>query len=253
MMFLGVVCAFAFALSSAAFDGPEAATFTRQPAAAGGGGGATYLVSEDFEGTGYDGGFTDSAGSPDEDYATSPAPLVGSQSLLLDGTAASVSSISPNFGDQFSFSHYFVLHVVTLPGSTGREIVRYLLNGSQSGGSELTVNSAGTLTIAVGTTTIPTTTTVSAGSSYHVWVEYQAESVEGAGDGIGQVAFAPVSGDGVKPTSDGGGKGWGRRTTMNGELAVDQFWMTAQFSTTGPSVIVDKIRVDDVEIGSNPP
>lgn len=217
------------------------------------GGGPTYLVSEDFEGTGYDGGLTDSAGNPDEDYATSPAPLAGGQSIFIDGTAATQTAITADFGEQTTLNVYFLMHVTTMPAGTGREILRFLLNGSQSAASELTINSAGQLTITLGTTAVSTTTTVSADTTYHVWVELQAESVDTALDGVGRVMFAPVSGDGIKPTSDGGGKGWAQRTTMNGELPIDQIWVTSQFSTTGVAWIGDKLRVDDVEIGSNPP
>lgn len=215
-----------------------------------GGAGPSYLINQNFEGTGYDNSETwTETGNPDEDYATAPAPLVGSQSLYIDGSAATKSAISPNFGDQLTFSVFFKLHVVTLPGSTGRELIRFLLNGSQSAGSELTVNSTGVLTLTVGTTTISTTTTVSAGTTYNVWVDYTAESPDTALNGVGQVAFSTGT---TKPTSDGGGNGYGRRTNMNGELAVDQLWITAQFSTTGPTWICDKFLLDDVTIGNNP-
>lgn len=55
---------------------------------AGGGGGGGFSITETFEATGYDNTeFTTQAGSPNPDYATTPAPLVGTKSLSIPSSA----------------------------------------------------------------------------------------------------------------------------------------------------------------------
>ena len=51
---------------------------------------ASYLVNQNFEGTGYDNGetwteYVGTGATVNEDYATSPAPLAGEQSLYVVG------------------------------------------------------------------------------------------------------------------------------------------------------------------------
>lgn len=204
----------------------------------------TFLINQTFEGTGYDNSETwsEGAGTPNEDYTS--VVLDGSQSLYMNGTAATQSTDSPNFGDTGEFYFKFYFRPVTLPGAA-REIIRFQLNAAQSGVSELQINSSGQLVYFNGTASTTTVSGMTAGNDYTIWGYFK----KGTGsDGIATVAWAPKTGSETKPTSDGGGVGYANKTNCNGTADVDQFRVTAQFSTSGPEYVMDKLQVSTTDI-----
>jgi hypothetical protein len=98
---------------------------------AAGGGGPSYLVNQNFEGTGYDNAeiWTEdlgTGGTVNEDYTTTP--LVGSQSLLLSEATGDVSAkITIPGGPHTDLWGYAQLQVVSHPndGVAGRQLIRF--------------------------------------------------------------------------------------------------------------------------------
>lgn len=127
------------------------------------------LVCQNFEGTGYDNSesWTESCTSAtcDEDYATSPAPLRGSQSLLMDaGDGASSTYVA--FTAQDEISGHFMIRVGADTGGTlmsiknGTTTLFYI--GYNSGGNKYIANAA---TLGATGFTVPET--------HYVWFHYK--------------------------------------------------------------------------------
>lgn len=203
-------------------------------------GGQTFLIDEGFEGTGYEESWTETTGTPNEDYTDTV--LSGSQSLYMNGTAASQSTDSSNIGDQTDFWIKFKFRPLTLPGA-GREIIRFMLNGAQSGSSELQIDASGRLVLLNGTASATTAAGMSVGNTYDVWIHFVAGS---GANGIALAAWAAVGSS--RPTATGAGVGYILKIDCNGTAAVDQHRVTAQFSTTGPEYIMDDLQVATDEI-----
>ena len=128
------------------------------------------LVCQNFEGTGYDNSesWTEACTGAvcDEDYATSPAPLRGSQSLLLDpDTGASSTYVS--FTAQDEVSGHFMLR---LQGDVGTTLM-YLRDGSATTMFYMGYNSANNKYIANGATLGATSFT--APETHYVWFYYK--------------------------------------------------------------------------------
>jgi len=206
------------------------------------GGGATYLIKQDFEGTGYDNSesWTETT-NPDEDYATAPAPLVGSQSIYFNGTGQRATS--PTFTGQLEVWAYFQIRIVNL-GTTGGTLFTLLplgiavdLNNSAGSGSPRiggSVNSA------------RTTDAMTTGTTYHVLIHYIADQDGGAASAFGSVEFntsATFTGSGNKFTSF---------TTGTETGSVTGIRLQGETGGTAVEWIFDKARADDVAIGNNP-
>jgi hypothetical protein len=207
---------------------------------AGGGGGPTYLLQENFEGTGYELSWTEAAGTPDEDYATAPAPLAGSHSLRLDGTSVTQRADSPAFATTTDLWVYMLFNPTTLPGSGNNDFFHIRNSTTQVLAAQL--NASGTVRVSVGNNSLSTVSTMSAGTTYHVWVHYIAGSGSNA---FGSIAFST---DGTKPTS---GNPYTEITTGTSTLGGDNLRLTAT-ATNGGIFIMDKVRADDATIGDNP-
>lgn len=203
----------------------------------------TYLVSQDFETNNIPDGWTAQAGTPVYTYNITPAPLQGTNSLFLDGQAASTSLDSPNFGDQSRVDIYFELSLTNFAGAA-RECLRFLINGAQPGSTEVTIDQTGDIRFLHGTTTISTTDLILTNGHIRIWLTY----IQGTGaDGYGSLAWS--TNNATKPTS--GGK-FAENSACNGTAQIDQIRLTTQFSTSGFPAIYDKVRVNNVEIGSDP-
>jgi hypothetical protein len=200
----------------------------------------TYLVKQDFEGAGYDNSETwteSGAGTIDEDYATSPAPLVGSQSLQLSGAA--VINTYTTFAGQSTVDVYFKLHRVS--GSNHRGMS--LRNSSGTAVFYLIIESGGALTARAGTAGgVSTVSTTSTGTTYDVWITWTK------GTGANAVASVAFSTNGVRPLS---GNAYAQHTTGNAATDAARIMLGSDLSSTF-HLVFDKVRVDDVTIGDNP-
>lgn len=204
--------------------------------------GATYLLTENFEGTGYDetitGSWTESSGTPDEDYATSPAPLAGSQSLELNDAGANERIDSPTYAATADIWLYFLVHFNSLPAAT--ETVASFRNSTTEMCS-MQITSAGLLRVAMtGGNSVTTVSAMSAGTTYHVWIHYTAGSGANA---FGSVAFST---DGTKPTS---GNAYTQKTDSTATASSDNIRLRSDGAI---QLFMDKVRVDDANIGDNP-
>jgi hypothetical protein len=216
----------------------------RKPAAAGGGGECSTpgspVLHETLEGTGYSaGGWSElgSGGTIDEDYTTSPAPLVGSQSLYIAPATDSQRFASHTFTSGATRYVRFKLRVVALP-SGSYSIVQIL--GSFSTQSYLYIRSDGKLAVQHGSaTSSDTTDAISAGTTYTIWMRH----TKGTGsDGIAEVGFAT---DCTRPT---GGNKFTSVTTGTSTVDVDEIYWGLMGFAGSPQMIFDELVVDDAVI-----
>jgi hypothetical protein len=208
----------------------------------GGGGGATYLINQGFEGTGYDNSetWTEAAGTPNEDDTTSPSPIVGSQSLRLDGTSVTQRTDSPSYTATADVWVYLRLNPATLPSSGNNDFLAIRNGTTQLLSAQ--INASGVLRVNVGANSSPTVSTMSAGTSYHVWIHYVAGTGANA---VGSVAFST---DGVKPTA---GNAFTSMNTGTSTLSANNVRLTA-VAANGGVFVMDRVLVDDASIGDNP-
>lgn len=137
--------------------------------------GITYLVRQTFNGTGYDNGESWTEGStPNEDYATSPAPLEGTHSWLADAT--SKNATSPSFASSTTISVFFKFHVSTSP--TGN--ASFVQLAGAGNGASFSGRAAGGFRIAHGADVSAVILTGVSGVVTGVWLDYVAESGGGA-------------------------------------------------------------------------
>ncbi len=189
----------------------------------------TYLFAEGFEGTGYENTGWIETGTPNEDYTTTV--LSGTQSLNCSGA----QSIRRPFSYGTSFNVYFQARWTTF--SAFQEFVAWT-DPDWSLMAELYCNGAGgPLTVCHGGVCVSGTTPLNTGTTYHFWVEW----TQGTGANGTMKLF--VSTTGAKPASPEVSI-----TTGTGG-AMSQILFGPQSSG---NVILDRLLVDDVSIGSNP-
>lgn len=202
---------------------------------ASGGAAPTYLINQNFEGTGYDNNsetWTENA-APDEDYATAPAPLIGSQSWM---SAAVGGEAYSNFAANDNVYAYAVFNISTLQNAIDIFQIR---NSSDLGLTKLRINADGSVRM-VHHASGPTSSAgvISAGTTFHVWMDYHK------GTGADSTAELFVSATSTKPGS--------ATLSVTGEGNTTQASRIAIMGWSGGNHIVDKVRVDDVAIGSAP-
>src|SRR5690349_15328802 len=141
----------------------------RLVAAGGGGGSPTYIIKQDFEGTGYDNGetwneFIDA--NVDADYATSPAPLVGSQSLKVGvvETYNQFTGVSEIYG-------YFQCYMSDISGA---DFIFSFRTSGDANQMRVRILSDGAIRIydSANNTTDSSAGAFAQGSVNHVWVYY---------------------------------------------------------------------------------
>lgn len=210
------------------------------------GGGATYLFSEDFESGNTQ--WTKASGTATGNfaYATSPAPLVGSYSLLLDESSGSelLYRNTTNWTAAAATYAYAQVNITTI-GTVASTDVRRLLGFRDGGTTNICAaglrTSSSTIYWAVQAAgaTAYTSITPSAGTTYHLWLEY----VEGSGTGSCSLYVATSA---TKP-----GSASAARSNLN--LTTDAVRIiVGAYLTEVDGVIWDKVRVDDEVIGSDP-
>jgi hypothetical protein len=199
-------------------------------------GGPSYLLSENFEGAGYENAAWSESGTVDEDYTTTI--LAGSHSLgVTNGGSATY----------------------TFPGATADEVWGYCLYRPHTAAGDpnfinlfdasdnvlawIWLNADGTVTVTDdGFHLDSTTATMTPGTTYSVWWRYK----KGTGaDGELQVWFN------TSATHPGSGANDALVTNANGTAQVNKVRFLDSTATAGVAVF-DTVRVDDAQILSSP-
>lgn len=220
-----------------------------KPLTAGGGGSGdpcTGCTNETFEGTGtvvagyiYGGG-----GITNVDYATSPAPLVGSQSFLIRNDAFAGSYQEKLMPTATNGAMRFMFNIT----NTVVNGVRIASFADTGGSVQIQIQvQGGKLRIAHGTATADTVTSVSANTTYYCWLYGQ----KGTGaNGIANVAFSTSK---TRPTS---GNGFAEVTTGTAtlDLAIYSLFVSdLAFSGASSGIIYDEVsRKTGTAIGDYP-
>jgi hypothetical protein len=172
--------------------GVQSHVFQAATAAGGGGGGGggdacSTCTNETFEGTGYAvAGWSEgvNGGIVNEDYATAPAPILGSQSLLVKNVAFASSYTEINLPNATEGWMRAAIVLTNTAVSTW-----YVLMLADNGGAELAsvIIQAGKLRIKCGTATADTGTSITANTTNYVWMHY----LKGTGaNAVADVGFA---------------------------------------------------------------
>jgi hypothetical protein len=202
----------------------------------------TYLAQQDFEGAGYDNGetWTENVGGGTVDEDSTATVLEGSQSLSLVSSAQTVNTYKTITANSTIYA-YAKVRVVSRSG-TPRILV--VLDGSGNPLSYVTYQADNTLHIRSGTAGGTSTVgTISTGTTYHLRMRYTK--------GTGANSFASIEFS-TTGSFTGSGNNYAEHTSGNATADASRFMCGSNISTTY-SLIHDKIRVDDVIIGDNPP
>jgi hypothetical protein len=203
--------------------------------------GPSYLISQNFEGAGYDNSETwTESGAANEDYTGTV--LAGSQSLRIN-TSASIITTRSTFSANSPVELYFLFRPASaIPGATTR-IVRIEGDGAVPECADISINSTGTLWVRHGNAgSASSVSAMSADTTYHVWIRFTKHN------GATGTVTGAFSTDGIRPLSGNqfvthsGSALTGNATLVRLGVAVAG---TADF-------IYDKVRVDDDTIGDNP-
>lgn len=198
-----------------------------------GGGAPSYLFQENFDGT----GAGTWSGTADYDYTSSPAPLEGTQSLRLQEESVYNQDAFTGVTEVWM---YFMWHPVN---HVSTHSIGGLWDGGLSGVAEIRADTGdNTIFVVCGTaTSAKTVATWAEGVTYHVWLRYKVGSGANAEVDVWFNTSATHPGAGNNKT----GLTNGSKTTN----ATTPFFNT---NFGGVDMIFDKLRVDDVAIGSNP-
>jgi lipopolysaccharide/colanic/teichoic acid biosynthesis glycosyltransferase len=192
----------------------------------------SYLLSEGFEGPGYENaGWSPSISTtaPDPDYTT-PA-LVGTHSLRCNGA----SFIQRSFVRSDPFYCYFRARWQSW--SDYKYVVDWL-DANQSSTATLFTSYGNKLEIRHGLVSVPGSTVLSLNTTYHVWLEW----TKGTGSDGTMKLF--VSLDGTKPALP-------EASINTGNGVAIAFFDVGPFGA-GTDAIYDQILIDDEVIGSSP-
>lgn len=198
----------------------------------------TYVLSTNWEETGQPSGWTPytdgGSGTVDYDYVTSPAPLVGTQSLGLYQTGGRRYEYYV-FGNTSPCYIYVVANVQTA-SSTNSPI--FHVDDADINGLFIVRRAATTgyarVTDLISETDHTSTYALSVGATYQYWFERTTGSTV-------NLYVAPLGND--KPAT-------AALSFTAGSSA--QWGMIALTAEYGGVNIFDKLRIDDVTIGSNP-
>jgi hypothetical protein len=189
----------------------------------------TYLLSEGFEGTGFENSGWRKNGAANPDYVANV--LGGLQSLNTIGN----QRIRRDFDYGSSFFMYFQVRWNTWSPDT--TVLHW--STTPSSGGEVGIYATGNrLQLYDGVARATGTTAIAANTTYHVWVEW----TKGTGTNGTMKLFMSTSG--VKPATPEASITNGTGGATN-EIHVGS-------DSTGPNIVYDRLLVDDVEIGSNP-
>jgi hypothetical protein len=196
--------------------------------------GPTYLIEENFEGAGAPTGWDDGAGTPNYDYATSPAPLEGSQSLLLHTATMFVTNGFAAKNDAWCYAKIYTTNSAALSLYFG-----FYSDGNLAAAVRMNAPFTGRIYAGTANTSIASPNGLNTNTVYHVWIHGIA------GTGADSQAHLYFSTDGVKPESPNVSKVNGNNTTG---FNVIRLWSDGATC----SMIADRVIVDDAEIGNSP-
>jgi len=204
----------------------------------------TYLINQNFEGTGYDNSetWTTSVGTPEPDYTG--VVLLGSQSLrsTVNGEAERARA---DFTGADTLYGYLLFRREGINPVGDRLFFELTINGSTTRALTLSVTSTGQLKVGdlSGSHTGTTVSTMSTGTTYHIWWSYTK------GTGSNAAGTCAFSTDGTKPTS---GNNFEDFTTGTSTVQGGRVWLGYTSTNSNADFIYDKVLIDDVDIGSNP-
>lgn len=199
--------------------------------------GPTYLINQNFEGTGYDNGETwTEAGTVNEDYTTTV--LKGAQSLFMATADTNSSSYSSFTGQSTVYAHCrlevtnsqgWTRRCFTIADSAGNALAGVIFDNPSAGANDVKIwANAATTTSA---------TRLAYSTVYYVWLAFVSS-------GTCELAISASS---TKPSSDSGGNVYVTRTGAAG-TAARIYVENAQ----NDSVIFDNVLVSTSVIGDNP-
>src|SRR5882672_9137914 len=194
----------------------------------------SYLLSEGFEGTGFENTGWTAFSSIDADYTA--GALAGSQSLRCNGTS---SFIQRPFVWTSDFNAYFQIRWIAL--APYKFVADWVDTNINSVTRVVTEGFPNRFSIVHGGATAIGTTVLDTNITYHVWVEW----TRGTGNNGTMKLF--VSTNGVKP-----GTPEAVITSGTGTNAFAKFDIGPFDAASTTDVIYDRILLDDEPIGSNP-
>jgi glucose/arabinose dehydrogenase len=186
----------------------------------------TYLLTEGFEGAGFENTGWTKSGTPNENYTN--LVLHGAQSLNCVGAQYIQRAFS------FSTSFYLYFRVRWNTWSDYNSIIYW--DDASYNTAALLYADDNRLQILHGSVLADGTTTIAANTTYHVWVEW----TKGTGANGTMKLFLATSG--TKPASPEASI-----TTGNGATTQRMYFGP---TGAGPNVILDRLLVDDVPIGN---
>jgi len=200
----------------------------------------SYLVNQNFEGTGYDNSEswseTTSSGTVDEDYTG--VVLLGSQSLRLNSNEGEVVDTKTSFTAQSTAWAFCLFQPKTWNSSVG-DTQFYLADGSNNILAGMFVQNDGTVKFKVnGSSSAASATTLSLDQTYYVWIHYVTS-------GTCTLYMSTTS---TRPSSDGSGA-----VVLTGTAAATNTSKVILYNGYfGGQFIFDKVLVSGSEIGNNP-
>lgn len=210
---------------------------------AGGGGGPTWLLQEDFEGTGYENSWSEAGTTtPDEDFSTSGLGLPGSQCLRINTTGTGNSTHTLAAGHQ-TMEVYFQIYITTL--FTAEQTLVAFLDVSDVVVYEVRLRTAGTLRVRAGSTSPQANTTdaMSTATLYHCWGRFENN---GSGASVGTVEFSTTG------TRSGSGNKFISVTTGPSSTDARKLRFGPTSTVTASDVKIDHVKLDDATIGNSP-
>jgi hypothetical protein len=223
---------------------------------AGGAAAPTYLLSENFDGASAcgDGSHTNcqvtwtESGSGTKNYDVAGLETGSDKALSINSTAnAGYDYVS--IASQSEFWGYFIFQMDTIINQGGFDKFFGFIRDRWWDAVWVSVYPGGTgeLCYVIDSAQECTVAQLSADTTYHVWVHYKAASASPGNDGIIELAFSTSAG--TKPTS---GNNYKAKTNHNTKETCNMISMGGRDATNINTIIFDKIRVDDVEIGASP-
>lgn len=197
--------------------------------------GATYLVAEDFEGTGTPDGWS-SSGTVDYDFVTTV--LAGSQSLGVSYGSSNSAYAQVAFDGQDTVWVYCQFQCNALFTSADTILGLYDSSGNYICQVNMDTNGVLYLKTTGGEASSDTTAALEAGTTYHLWLQ----CTKGTGNNgtsslyISETSTRPASPD--KSDSDGDFTNQISRVRFQARGQADQH------------CIFDEVHIDDAEIGS---
>lgn len=208
------------------------------------GGGPTYVIQENCDGTGTPAGWTNDGTqvtTTSWDYATSPAPLEGTQSLQIVQPANS----GYTYYDITALSELWVYMLVNVSSHSGTNASFFqFLDVGGTVQARVGLDSSNHLDIFddFSANEQVTTDALSTATTYSLWGHYKVGS---GTNGVLDAEFATT------PTMVGSGNKFKQITTGHGTANITRFRIG---NSNAPTItfICDKIRVASTSIGSNP-